>query len=181
VVAWLEDPSAVKPGAAMPRVPLTHDEARAIAAFLFDAPLVPERVHPMPERLPVLTRRVTFDEIDRRVLRKSCRHCHGDPDELHGDGGPGMSGGFGFAPRGLRFTSYEATSAGLLDAHGVRRSLFAPTADGTPRLVAALVARHAEEAGHPGAEVRGMPLGLPPLSPEDIQLVETWVAQGRPR
>jgi hypothetical protein len=35
-----------------------------------------------------------------------------------------------------------------------------------------------------GAEpgrVRGMPLGLPPLSSEDIQLVETWIAQGHPR
>jgi hypothetical protein len=29
--------------------------------------------------------------------------------------------------------------------------------------------------------VRGMPLGLPPLEPEQIQLVESWIAQGRPR
>ena len=26
----------------------------------------------------------------------------------------------------------------------------------------------------------GMPLGLPPLSAEQIQLVETWIAQGTP-
>ncbi len=26
--------------------------------------------------------------------------------------------------------------------------------------------------------VRGMPLGLPSLSPEDLQLVESWIAQG---
>ena len=28
---------------------------------------------------------------------------------------------------------------------------------------------------------RGMPLGYPALSLEDIQLVESWIAQGRPR
>lgn len=181
VVRWLEDPSKVKPGTLMPRIPLTPDEARAIAAFLFDAPLAPEQPSAVPARLPVLDRRVTFDEVDRRVLRKSCRHCHGEADDVHGDGGPGATGGFGFAPRGLRFTSYEAISAGLLDPGGKRTSAFAPLADGTPRLVAALLARHGEEVGRPNAEVRGMPLGLPPLAPEDIQLVESWVAQGRPR
>jgi hypothetical protein len=28
--------------------------------------------------------------------------------------------------------------------------------------------------------VLGMPLGLPALSPEEIQLVDSWIAQGRP-
>jgi hypothetical protein len=28
--------------------------------------------------------------------------------------------------------------------------------------------------------MRGMPLGYPSLTPEEIQLVESWVAQGRP-
>jgi hypothetical protein len=50
-----------------------------------------------------------------------------------------------------------------------------------PRLVRALLARHDEEAGAVSGAVRGMPLGYPPLSPEDIQLVESWIAQGRPR
>jgi hypothetical protein len=47
--------------------------------------------------------------------------------------------------------------------------------------VRALLARHAEERGAATGEVRGMPLGYPALSLEDIQLVETWIAQGRPR
>jgi hypothetical protein len=34
--------------------------------------------------------------------------------------------------------------------------------------------------GNDGA-VRGMPLGYDPLPLEEIQLVESWVAQGRPR
>jgi hypothetical protein len=29
--------------------------------------------------------------------------------------------------------------------------------------------------------VRGMPLGLPAVGPEEIQLVESWIAQGRPQ
>jgi hypothetical protein len=43
------------------------------------------------------------------------------------------------------------------------------------------MARYGEEAGTPNPNVRGMPLGLPPLPLEDIQLVETWIAQGRPQ
>ena len=42
------------------------------------------------------------------------------------------------------------------------------------------MARHSEQAGTPNPEVRGMPLSLPALLVEDIQLVESWVAQGRP-
>jgi len=69
---------------------------------------------------------------------------------------------------------------GYLDTQGKRRSLFEPLADGTPRLVAALLARHDETRAVPRDAVRGMPLGLSPLSAEDIQLVESWVAQGKP-
>jgi hypothetical protein len=43
------------------------------------------------------------------------------------------------------------------------------------------MARYAEEAGKPNAEVRGMPLGLPPVPLDDIKLVVTWIAQGRRR
>lgn len=44
----------------------------------------------------------------------------------------------------------------------------------------ALLARHDEVGGENGP-VRGMPLGYDPLSLEEIQLVESWIAQGRPR
>jgi hypothetical protein len=59
--------------------------------------------------------------------------------------------------------------------------LFEKLPDGTPRIVASLWARHREIAGKPDPNVRGMPLGLPPLPPEEIQLFATWVAQGRPK
>ena len=180
LLRWLRDPSAVKPDTSMPTVPMTDAEAQNIAAYLLTTPLdLPE---PAPFlRRPLLDRRVTFDEVNQRVLGKTCRHCHGNPDSARGDGGPGNTGGFGFAPKGLEMTSYAAISAGYIDANGERHSVFEKLADGTPRLVAALLARHDEGLARPRSDVRGMPLGLPGLSAEDIQLVETWVAQGRPR
>jgi cytochrome c2 len=181
VVAWLRDPAALKPGTPMPRIPLEPDEARDLAAFVLRSELAAVPVKPMPERLPVLERRVSFDEVYERVLRRTCRHCHAEADKALGDGGPGNTGGFGFKPRGLALERYEAVAAGYVDDHGVRQSVFSPMPDGTPRLVAVLRARQAEEAGHPDPALRGMPLGFPALTPEELQLVESWVAQGRPQ
>jgi hypothetical protein len=50
-----------------------------------------------------------------------------------------------------------------------------------PRLVHALRARQFEEAGEIDPSIRRMPLAHPALSAEDIQLVATWIAAGRPR
>jgi cytochrome c2 len=180
VVRWLVDPHAVKPDTLMPTLGLGEDEARAIAAYLLRTPLGPEEHPPVPARLPVLARRVTYDDVATRVFRKTCWHCHGDPDFERGDGGPGNSGGFGFPGRGLNLSDYAPTFAGFLDEKGRRVSAFAPDHDGTPQIVAAMLARQREEAGEM-PPIRGMPLGLPSLVPEDIQLVETWIAQGRRR
>jgi cytochrome c2 len=181
VVAWLVDPAAVKPGTLMPSSALTPMDARDLAAFILTTSLAPVPPKPIPARLPVLDRKVGFEEVMERVLGKTCRHCHSDPDVSLGDGGPGNTGGFGFAPRRLNVASYSGVAAGLLDKAGERMSVFAKLSDGTPRLVAAMMARYAEEAGKPNPEVRGMPLGLPPIPIEDVQLVESWIAQGRPR
>jgi cytochrome c2 len=180
LVRWLLDPKKVKPDTLMPTVPMTEKEAGDLAAYVLSAPLSPAPERKIPERLAVLSRRVTFEEINERLFKKTCRHCHSEPDYALGEGGPGNTGGLGFAPRGLNIGSYAGVAAGMLDERGVRTSVFAPMADGTPRFVAALLARQAEEAGRPNPAIRGMPLALPALSPEDIQLVETWVAQGRP-
>jgi len=48
-------------------------------------------------------------------------------------------------------------------------------------LVAALLARQLGAEAQNDPEIRGMPLGYPSLSPEEIQLVESWIAQGRPQ
>ena len=183
LVEWLLDPQAMKPDTRMPNFALAADEAADIAAYILDVALAPEpRVS--FARLPPLTRRVSFEEVNRRVFSRTCHHCHTDPESSGGDGGPGNTGGFGFAPRGVSFSSHASILSGYVDARGERHSLFEPLADGTPRLVAALLARHVESNGSalaaPPRSVRGMPLGLPPLSGEEIQLVESWVAQGKP-
>ena len=156
-------------------------EAKDAAAYLLGAKLEPPLRKPIPQRLPVLERKVTSEDVDREVLQKTCRHCHTNPDIARGDGGPGMTGGFGFMPRKLDFSTYESTNGGLLDLKGERMSVFSKTKDGTPLLVAALLARQKEEAGQIDPEARGMPLGLPALTALQVQIVESWVAQGRPQ
>ncbi len=178
IEAWIFDPRG-----AMPRLGVTHDEARQLAALIEGTVLssgTPAATAPVT-RLPVLERRVTWDEVAAKVFHTVCWHCHAAPHQSRGDGGPGMTGGFGFAPRGLDLSSYASISSGSLDDAGQPRSIFAKLPDGTPRLVAHLMARHAEVAGSPVEGVRGMPLGLPPLTLEQIQLVDTWIAQGRPQ
>lgn len=179
IVRWILDPRAVRHDAIMPTLGLPADEAADVATYILTTPLAPPSPPgSAPERLPLLDRKVTYAEVSEAVFRTSCMHCH----EL---GGPGDTGGFGFAPRGVDVTTYPALTFGYVDKGGARRSLVArePNLDslGGSRLVAALLARRDEIAGHPVDAVRGMPLGLPPLSPEQIQLVETWVAQGAPR
>jgi hypothetical protein len=175
IATWIADPHG-----AMPSLGIAAHDARALAEFIAGTPLVAAHAE-APARLPLLERDVTWDEVEARVFRKVCWHCHAVPELAGGDGGPGNSGGFGFAPRGLDLSSYAGISAGALDDAGDRRSIFAKLPDGTPRVVAHLHARHVEEAGGVVGGVRGMPLGLPALPLEDIQLVETWIAQGRPR
>jgi cytochrome c5 len=181
VVRWLMDPSALRPDTLMPKFNLSERDAQRLAAFVLLTPLAPPSERPPVHRLPVLERKVTHAEVEKRVFKKVCWHCHSSAALALGDGGPGNTGGFGFAPRGLDLSSYRSIASGLVDARGSRQSVFARNDAGVPFLVAALMARHEEVAGRPVPGVRGMPLGLPPLPVEDIQLVESWIAQGRPR
>lgn len=181
LVSWLRDPGALKPDTVMPKIPLSEAEAAAIAAYILYAPLAAVPPPAVPVRLPPLARRVTFAEVNEQVFRRTCWHCHSTPEYAMGDGGPGNTGGFGFAGRGLNLASYSDVLSGSLDDRGVRRSIFLPLPDGVPRIVAVLLARQRELAGEPVPGLRGMPLGLPALSSEQIQLVESWIAQGRPQ
>jgi cytochrome c2 len=181
LVDWLLSPQTVKADTEMPSHSLTRNEARDIAAYVLKAELSTVPAAPPVERLPLLSRRVSFREVDERVLRVTCRHCHTDPDSAGGDGGPGNTGGFGFRPRGLDLSTYGAVSAGYLDDSGERHSVFTKDERGVPILVAALLARHDEGTRSTAPKTRGMPLGLPAVPLEDIQLVDTWIAQGRPR
>lgn len=181
LVAWIEHPRAMKPSTLMPELSLTREEALDVAAFIVEAPLREEEPTPVPAALPVTDEHVTWAQVYERVFGKVCRHCHSDPNEVIGDGGPGYIGGFGFAPRKLDLSTYQGAQSGSLDDDGKRRSVFKANEHGMPRIVAHLWARHSEVAGKPVEGVTGMPLGLPPLPVEDIQLIETWIAHGRPQ
>jgi mono/diheme cytochrome c family protein len=180
LAAWIRDPTAFKPDSAMPKQQLTPQEAEDLATFVLQAPLDDVPAPAAFARLPVLERPVGYDEVAKKVLHKICWHCHSQPDFARGDGGPGNTGGFGFAPRKLDLSSYESIAGGYLDASGKRRSVFSAAPSGEPMLLAVLLERTREERGA-WSPLRGMPLGLPPLSAEDIQLVESWIAQGHPR
>ncbi|MEC9440981.1 MAG: cytochrome C oxidase Cbb3 [Myxococcota bacterium] len=181
LVTWLRDPASIKPSTKMPKIPMSEQDARDIAAFLITSNLssLPE-VKP-PERLPVLERRVRYGEVSEKVFKKVCWHCHSEADYVGGDGGPGNTGGFGFEGRGLSLAEYTAIASGMRDDQGKRTSVFKDAPNGMPWLVAVMYARHVEVAGGKVEGVRGMPLGLPPMTLEEIQLVETWISQGRPR
>ena len=181
VVEWLMQPRRLKPDTLMPDTHLSRDEATAITAYLFLAERGARTRPTIPARLPLLQRPVGFDEVNERVFRGECWHCHSDPSYAGGVGGPGNTGGFGFKGRGIDLSSYEGVNSGYRDAQGRRHSLFERDAQGVPRLVAVLRARQAEQAGQPVPGILGMPLGFPARSAEDIQRVESWIAQGRPR
>lgn len=177
LAAWIENPRG-----AMPKLSgIGAEQARQLAAFITHTPLAAIPKRDAPKRLPVLARPVSWAEVSSKVFHDTCWHCHAVPDFARGDGGPGNSGGFGFAPRGLDLSSYTGISQGSLDRDGERRSLFEKLPDGTPRVVAHLMARHVEATGGRVDGVRGMPLGLPALTLEQIQLVESWISQGRPQ
>ncbi len=181
LATWIADPKSLKPDTTMPTIPMASDEARTLAAYVVGVAIAPVTREPAVVRLPPLARKVTWDEVSAKVFRNTCWHCHGEPEYAVGDGGPGNTGGFGFKPRGLNVAEYEGIASGAIDDEGNRRSVFAATENGASRLVRALLARRGEENGENDAVMRGMPLGLPSLSPEDVQLVESWIAQGRPR
>lgn len=180
ITAWIQHPSHMKSDTVMPELGLSGEDAEALASYILFAELAPPSPPALVPQLPVLTREVLFAEVDERVFHRICRHCHADGDFALGDGGPGNDGGFGFEGRGLNLTNYEGMAAGLL-VDGRRESVFAVDESGMPRLVRALRARQLEEAGLRDPDVRGMPLGHPALSAEDLQLVATWVSQGRRR
>jgi cytochrome c2 len=183
---WIKSPKSMRANSTMPELGLSDEEARDAAAFLVSVPLTPPAAAPPIEKLPLLDRKVGFAEVLEKVFDKTCTHCHSDPN-VKGLGGPGSTGGFGFKARGVQLSSWDGTRVGYIDHGAGRKSLLdgpvihVGKSDTKSRLVAALLARHEEVAGRPVPGVRGMPMGLPPLSREDIQLVESWASQGGPR
>lgn len=176
---FLEDPRRHVPDGAMPDLGLPAAVVRDLVTCLLECEFETPVVEPAPSRPEPPTRRVRYDEVDARVFHASCRHCHATAEFALGDGGAGNTGGFGFPPRGVVLDSFTGTQSGAIGEDGRRRSLYQPMPDGTPRLVAVLLARHVEVRGGVVEGLRGMPLGMPPLPLEDIALVDAWIRQGR--
>ncbi len=173
--AWLTEPTAIKPGTLMPKPALTPSERADLIAALTRAKLPAPTPVLVPERLPILERKVGFLEVYEKVFAKVCQHCHSTPsNENQGDGGPGRSGGFGYDGVGLDLSNYMNVLAGRIDAKGQHISVLEGD---PPPIVAAMLRRHQEIAGQ-STTSPGMPLGLEPIDPVSIQLVETWIAQG---
>lgn len=197
VLAVLEDPQRVNPKAQMPKLPLSPEDREALADFVLHgvpgAPWVPPpskrkaraAAGPPP----------TYEEVEEKVFRWVCWHCHSNPDFADGDGGPGNTGGFGFPAAGLSVANFDELMNGSLDARGRRQSVFRLGKSGKSVLMERLELRHAENERDlvlplrddlkprvaPRTDApRGMPLGLPALSPEQLSLVERWIKAGRP-
>ena len=173
LLKWLDDPVSIKKDAIMPKTNLSEEERVHVSAALFHHPLLKEEVKPLVP-LSNLERSVFYAEVEHAVFKKICWHCHSKPSDVNGgDAGPGNTGGFGYAGVKLDLGSYE----GIL--HGKGGQSILETKDGEESLlVQVLLQRHTELNANTVDVVLGMPLGLEPLSMEDIQLVRTWVAQG---
>jgi hypothetical protein len=183
VVTYVKDPKHVNAASSMPDLKRSDDEARLLAEWIYfgdllGPPAPAERAPPPYDaKAPV----PKYQEVEARVFKAVCWHCHSNPDFADGMGGPGMTGGMGYKARGLSFASFEEVMSGSLDDEGHRQSIFRKGKSGEPVLLEVLRARYHEEATRAGpAGPVGMPLGLPGIAPEDFALVERWVKGGRP-
>lgn len=197
VLAILTDPKAVNPRSEMPKFQLSKADREALADFVLHGdpgpPASPVLVAPPPydPKAPV----PTWEEVEDGVFRQVCWHCHSNPEFNEDDGGPGNTGGLGFPPAGLSVATFRELMSGSLGPDGTRRSVFRPGETGEPVLLERVRLRYQEHArdfvhprrddlesgpATPDASPRGMPLGLPALSPEQFSLLERWVKGGRP-
>lgn len=171
----------LQPSKEMPMRAKDVAEAQLLADYVYFAQLPREaRVAVEPPPFDAGVAAPTYDEVEARVFKAVCWHCHSNPDKAQGNGGPGMSGGFGYPARGLSFASFEEVMTGSRDELGRPQSIFRKGTSGEPVLLEVLRARYVEERGavDAGAPL-GMPMGLPALAPEDFALVERWVRGGR--
>jgi mono/diheme cytochrome c family protein len=182
--AFIADPASFGGETRMPRYPITALEAARLRDYLW-APRNDRAKPVLAAALPLLTRPVAYAEVRAQVLDRICIHCHMDPKRNGGDGGPGNTGGLGYRGAGLDLETWAGIQRGAVDGSGQRRSILTARTGQEAPLVARLRLRYGEHArersGSPApGGTPGMPLGLPPLTPAQFQLVRSWVAQGAP-
>lgn len=185
-VAWLLDPTSIKPDTTMPAMGLTREEAELLTAWLFH---VDPELKPRPDvSIPPLPSTdgapATWAEAKEQTLGDVCVHCHMNDHEK--DPGPGNLGGLGYEGVGLSMRTYEALVAG----YGGTNALQSDTA--TPPLLDVMLRRRAENLRdlvppfedhvrppYPEGPL-GMPMGLPALDDAEIAAVAAWIDAGCP-
>ena len=173
---WLDDPHELVPDTEMPNFQFSEAEREDLVSFLSQPVLAPT---PTAQRRPlVLEREVHYPEVAKKLSRHLCFHCHSDLNRP-GDQGPGNTGGFGYSGVSLDLATHAGIKRGVW-RDGQFRGQPDALEDGTPRLVASLLARQAELDGHADSQVLGMPLGFPPIPDDDIDLINTWIVRGSP-
>lgn len=175
---WLKNETGFREIQLMPQFDFGREQIDALFVFLTTTPLPPEEKQDAFVPLPPLTRDIFYAEIEAKITKRLCWHCHAKPIPRTGDGGPGNTGGFGYEGAGLDLGSYEGIRRGAMRRPEASRDILARDESGEPRIVAHLLARHREMRGELDSAHLGMPLGLPPLSAEEIQLIKTWIEQG---
>jgi mono/diheme cytochrome c family protein len=188
IAAFIADPTmgGLRRESRMPSYDLDPRQIGRLRDYLVRSPLARPAVPAAAADLPLLTRPVTWDEVNRSVFSAVCSHCHSDGKLTGGDGGPGNTGGLGFRGAGLDLGSWRGVQRGARAADGRRVSILVPGPGEAEGPLLARLRRRAHEhaaeltgAGLPPGAV-GMPLGLPPLDAARFQLVRSWVAQGAP-
>ncbi len=194
LVDWIVDPKKLLPSTTMPPMGVTKEEAELLRDFLFhgDPKLKPLPVVAAPATPPapkLLDRQVSWEETKERVLGKVCVHCH--MNDYEKDPGPGNLGGLGYKGIKLQMRTYETLVSGAVLETGDRYSVLVPKKGETlaPILVA-MLRRNVEatrdnvaafddhELPHYLGATPGMPMGLPPMTDEELSILATWIAQG---
>lgn len=190
LVDWIIDPRAIDPASPMPPSSVTRAEAEALAQYVLYGAIPPFAPAPKKVAKPAPAK-ATYESLDAAIFSKICIHCHEGDGET--DNGAGNGGGLGYKGKGFSFASLESFLRGSKTADGTYASVLRKGKSGKPVLLERLELRVAENRRDhvkPFEQVRdhakvpypaagpGMPLGLPALAPEQIEMIRAWIAGG---
>ncbi|MEZ4463928.1 MAG: hypothetical protein R3F43_05245 [bacterium] len=151
---FIQDPQAVDPHSAMPKMPVFGDDAERIADFLLAGELpAPTGAAAAAPEVPLLDRPVTYDEIHDKVLGRICVHCHMHPEQQRRRR-RGQHGRAGLRGREAGSGDLRGREAGPRPGRQAR-GCAGPRGPGPA----------AAAAGRPAAAPRGGRPGLPPPAP----------------
>src|SRR6185369_2816137 len=129
----------VTPSPRMPDYGLSARDAARLRDFIVGAPIARPAAATLENDLPLLSRAVSWQEVNTKVFAAVCSHCHSDGKLTGGDGGPGNTGGLGYKGAGLDLGNWRGVARGARRADGRRVSnLSAAPGDSEPPLVARL-------------------------------------------